>query len=98
MSQQLRWPDKLGTEQRIKAAKQKVARLVDDMRALLQVHEANRIIVYSDRLSTQVGRSFAANAFNSFQRSALFELVRLCAAWDTPKEDRYSIPSAILLV
>ena len=69
------------------------------MRALLQVHEANRIIVYSDRLSTQVGRSFAANAFNSFQRSALFfELVRLCAAWDTPKEDRYSIPSAIVLV
>jgi hypothetical protein len=73
--------------------------LVDDVRALVQVNEANRIIVYSDRLSAQVGRSFAANAVNSFQRSALFfELVRLCAAWDTPKEDRYSIPSAIALV
>jgi hypothetical protein len=63
------------------------------------MHEANVKIIYSPRLISQIPVSYAAHAFNQFQSSMhLFEIVRLCALWDKPREDRESIPTIICLV
>lgn len=75
----------LSFEERAKHARGAMPKLVDQIIALLGINETNRIVFYSDRLSKQVPRSRAANAFNQFQRAGLyFEIVRLCALWDAP--------------
>jgi hypothetical protein len=46
--------------------------------------KTTRFVLYSDTLSSQIPTSFAANAFNVFQRGMhQFEIVRLCALWDS---------------
>jgi AbiU2 len=58
-------------------------RVVDHFLYLVQLHENNVCIVYSPGLSSQIPESFAANAFNIFQRGCHeVEIVRLCALWD----------------
>jgi hypothetical protein len=63
------------------------------------MHEANAIVVYSPTLAGQIPHSFAAIAFNQFQRSMHWaEIVRVCALWDG--EDRYkqNIPTVVKLI
>ncbi len=75
-----RFPDNMTDEQRIKIAQHRADRFIDHVRDLASMHEANKIVVYSKVLSSQVPRSHAASALNQMQRSMLmFELVRLCA-------------------
>jgi hypothetical protein len=89
----------LPREERIKLAKTRADRLVDHLAALLLMHEANAIVLYSPALASQIPQSFAAHAFNQFQRSMhLFEILRTCALWDAPSEDRESIPTILKLV
>jgi hypothetical protein len=69
--------------ERIDRAKAKMQRVVDNFLYLVQVHENNVCIVYSPGLSSQIPKSFAANAFNIFQRGCHeVEIVHLCALWD----------------
>lgn len=94
-----KWPDNLSAHQRVERARVLVPRLIDDLRELIAISEANRIIMYSPTLATQIPRSFAANAFNVFQWSALnYEIIRACALWDRPGVDRASIPTIISLI
>ena len=71
------------TRRRVDEAKRVTDRVLDHIHYLLDLHENNAIILYSDILSKQIPRSYAANAFNVFQ-SAMhqIEIVRLCALWD----------------
>lgn len=84
---------------RITEAKRLTERQVDHAHYLLDIRENNAIVVYSDTLSKQIPRSYAANAFNVF-REALHqvELVRLSALWDQAHIDNEAIPSVIELV
>jgi hypothetical protein len=92
-------PEEMTVSERIKVAREKTKRLVDHLIGLVALNEANQIVVYSDRLSGQIPRSYAANAFNTFQRTSLFfELIRLCAIWDKVGEHRESIPTVINLI
>jgi hypothetical protein len=76
----------LSNQQRIDLAKSKTIKVVDHLVHLIQLNANNSCIVYSPMLSSQIRRSFAANAFNVFSRSMhQFEVVRLCALWDSPK-------------
>ncbi|MCJ2031257.1 hypothetical protein MKK50_17975 [Methylobacterium sp. J-043] len=94
-----RFPDNLTNERRIEIAQQRADRFIDHVRDLASVHEANKIVVYSKALSSQVPQSHAASAFNQMQRSMLmFELVRLCAMWDPCREDRESAPTIADLI
>jgi hypothetical protein len=61
------------TAWRVSEAKRITSRLVDHLLYLLAIHENNAIVLYSDTLSKQVPRSYAANAFNVF-REALHQL------------------------
>jgi hypothetical protein len=84
---------------RINLAKERTEKVVDHVRAAIQMHEANAIVVYSPTLSDQISRSYAAHAFNQFQSSMhLFEIVRLCALWDGPDRDKENIPTIIELI
>jgi hypothetical protein len=85
--------------ERIAAAKQKTRRVVDHFLYLLELHENNAIILYTPTLSAQIPTSFAANAFNVFQRGLhQFEIVRLCALWDRAELEKENIPSIIELI
>jgi HEPN superfamily AbiU2-like protein len=85
--------------ERIQAAKEKTARVVDHLLYLLELHANNAHVVYSPLLSSQIPQPFAANAFNVFQRSMhQFEIVRLCALWDRAGDDKENIPTVIELI
>ena len=56
-------------------------------------------MVYSPILSSQIPPSFAANAFNVFQRGMhQFEIVRLCALWDGADAAKENIPTVVELI
>jgi hypothetical protein len=92
----------LTTAERVELAKKKTQRLVDVLIDVVNLHEANRIVTYSPLLAGQIPQSFAANAFNSFQRCMHgFELIRLCVLWDPCGVDdleKESIPAVINLI
>jgi hypothetical protein len=94
-----KWVRALSIEQRIEKARTIINHLVNHTQEVIALHESNRILVYSNRLSGQVGRSYAAHAFTTLQRSQhLYEIVRLLALWDKPSEHRESIPTALQLL
>jgi hypothetical protein len=87
---------KLTVPERLKAAKDKTPRVLDHLLYLLELHENNAIVLYSPTLSSQIPTSYAANAFNVFQRSLhQFEIVRLCALWDSIEPEKENIPTII---
>ena len=84
---------------RIRDAQSVTPRVVDHAHYLLDIHENNAIVLFSDVLSKQIPKSFAANAFNSFREAMhQIEIVRLCALWDAANLDRESIPTIIELI
>ncbi|WP_113152945.1 hypothetical protein [Nitratireductor sp. OM-1] len=73
--------------------------MVDHICSLFQMHEANVFAIYNGTLARQIPRSYAGHAFNQFQASMyLFEVIRLAALWDTPGDDRESIPTIVKLI
>jgi hypothetical protein len=93
------WIGTLTTPQRVTRAKKTTRQVVDHLHYLLQLHENNAIVVYSHTLSQQIPTSFAANAFNVFQLAMhQFEIVRLCALWDSAAPEKENIPTIIELI
>ena len=76
--------NKLNTQERINLAKQRMSKVVDHLLHSLAMNETNQIVLYSDVLSSQIGQSHAANAFN-LMRDSLFRysVIRLCTIWDS---------------
>jgi len=80
-------------------AKTTMGRVLDHFLYLLELHANNSFVVYSPTLISQIPRSFAANAFNVFQRSMYqIEIVRLCAIWDKADPNKESIPTVVKLI
>lgn len=93
------FPEALPHQERLAMAKARTDRVVDHVSTLFTLNEANRHVIYSDKLAKQIPRSHAASAFLQFQMSMhLFELIRLCALWDKPARDRESIPTILELI
>jgi hypothetical protein len=93
------WFEKLTHKQRIELARSKMKRVVDHFLYLIELHANNSYVVYSPALSSQIPTSFAANAFNVFQRSMYhFEIVRLCAMWDGTDPQKENIPTVVDLI
>lgn len=94
-----RFPQALSDAERLALARTRTGKLIDHLCALFTMHEANAIVVYSPTLARQIPRSHAASAFNQLQTSLhLFEFVRLCALWDSCRDDRESIPTILALI
>lgn len=93
------WPSSLSAVDRVARATVVVEQLVDNVRELIALSEANRYIIYRPTLASQIPTSYAANAFNLFQWSALnYEILRACSVWDSCARDRVSIPTLVELV
>jgi AbiU2 len=91
--------ENLGDAARIETAKAKMPKVLGHFLYLLELHANNAHVVYSSLLSSQIPQSFAANAFNVFQRSMhQIEIVRLCALWDSADINKENIPTVIELV
>ena len=91
--------ESLGKPARIELAKDKMPRVLDHILYLLELHANNAYVVYSSLLSSQIPQSFGANAFNIFRRSMhQFEIVRLCALWDSADSAKENIPTVIELI
>src|SRR4051812_28772665 len=72
--------------------------IVDLTRLVMSTHATNRILNYSDRISSQVGTSYAANAFNDLQRSLVeTEILQIVRLWDHPEIDRIGVQTAYRL-
>jgi hypothetical protein len=90
---------KMSVADRLRSAKEKTERVVDHLLYVLELHENNAIILYSPTLASQIPTSHAANAFAVFQRGLhRFEIVRLCAVWDSPEPEKENIPTIIELI
>ncbi|MES5485471.1 hypothetical protein QMZ05_22205 [Bradyrhizobium sp. INPA03-11B] len=89
------WP----VQKRIDEARLIIRSLIDHVHYLLDLHENNAVAIYSDVLVKQITRDDTGAAFRVFQ-SAMhqFELVRLCALWDSAQADRQSIMTVVELV
>lgn len=78
-----------------RTTKQVVAHAVD----LIWINESNAVTLYSDVLTKQIPRSYAAHAFNVFRKAMYqIEIVRLCALWDKANLERETIPTVIELI
>jgi hypothetical protein len=90
---------KLSIAERLAAAKAKTERVVDHLLYVLELHANNEIIVYSPTLCSQIPTSYAANAFIIFRHGLhQFEIVRLCALWDSAELEKENIPTIIELI
>jgi len=84
---------------RVELAKKLTDRVTDHILYVLELHETNRIVLYSPALSSQIPESRAANAFQTFQRGLhQIEIVRLCALWDSADLVKENIPTVIELI
>lgn len=73
-------------------ASTKAGRISSYLHDVVDLHESNEIIQYSPTLRDQIPRSYAANAYNVFQDAMQrYEIVRICAFWDFPSLDNYSL-------
>ena len=73
----------LRRSERITLAKAKMKKVIDHFLYVVELHANNSFVVFSPVLAAQIPNSYAANAFNVFQRSMhQIEIVRLCAIWD----------------
>jgi AbiU2 len=91
--------EEMSLADRLAMAKAKTSRVLDHVLYLLKLHENNAIVVYSPTLSSQIPTSFAAHAFNVFQRGMhQIEIVRLCALWDRAEAEKENILTVIELI
>lgn len=89
----------LTKDERIALAKAKLDRVLDHFLYVIELRANNAFVVHSDVLTSQIPQSYAANAFNVFQRSMhQIEIVRLCALWDGVDPDKENIPTVIELI
>ena len=99
MADMKKWLKTLTKAQRIDQAKAKMNRVLDHFLYVVELHANNSFVVYSSTLSSQIPASYAANAFNVFQRSMhQIEIVRLCAIWDSAEPEKENIPTVIELI
>ena len=94
-----KWISSLTTIERVDKAKEKLDRLVDDLLNLLQIHTNNEVVTYSPKLASQIPTSRAALAFNAIQYALhRFELIRVCAVWDSADPYKDNLATIVGLV
>jgi hypothetical protein len=61
--------ERLPKPERIRLAKAKMTKVLHHFLYVVELHANNSFVVFSPLLASQIPRSYAANAFNVFQRS-----------------------------
>lgn len=82
----------MNTNDRIEMAEQKLSSIGDLLITLRYVRANNKFLLYSDTLVEQIGRSYAANAYNIIADGMFgIEVARICALWDRASNERQAI-------
>ena len=85
--------------ERIELAKARMEKVLNHFLYVVELHANNSFVVYSPTLASQIPSSYAASAFNVFQRSMhQIEILRLCAIWDSADADKENIPTVVELI
>jgi AbiU2 len=83
---------------RVNKATEKLELLHRDLCTIIELHEGNRIVNYSDKIAKQVTYSHGAWAFETMRSAMLsYEIVAICRIWDVA-EDSASIPAVTKLI
>jgi hypothetical protein len=91
--------ESLASQERIDLAKTTMTKVRDHFLYLIELHANNLYAVYSPTLSSQIPKSYAANAFFAFQRSMYqLEIVRLCALWESAEPKKENIATVVELI
>lgn len=86
-------------DKKIIRAEELIDKILFHSQTLLRIHYSNRKLLYSDIISSQIPKSFAAHTFNLLQITQYrFEVMRLSALWDSPSKHRESIPTLLELL
>jgi hypothetical protein len=95
-----KWIEELSPDQRAELAKSRIRMVADQIDALLHLHESNRILIYTDTVTSKIPRSYAAHTYNLISDCLFqYQLVRLCALWDDPtRKGRASLPVVAELI
>jgi hypothetical protein len=94
-----KWISSLSPLERANKAKEKLPKLVDHLLNLIALHANNEIVTYSPKLASQIPASHAANAFNVAQYALhRFELIRICAFWDSSDPEKENLATVVALV
>lgn len=94
------WVKRLSPIERAELAKERINSVAGQVNDLLHLQECNKILLYSDTVSSRIPKSFAANTFNLFTECLFrYQVARLYALWDSARgEDRESVPVVIALI
>lgn len=93
------WFNSLSVAERITQATAKVEAMIDELIEIAHLDACNRIIVHSDRLKSQIPRSYAGVAYRIFSKALLQrEMAGICTLWDPPARDRNSLPTVAALI
>lgn len=93
------WFNSLSASERITQATAKVEAMIDHLIEIAHLDACNRIIVHSDKLKSQIPRSYAGVAYRVFSKALLHrEMVGICTLWDPPARDRNSLPTVAALI
>lgn len=80
-------------------ANEKAVKLRQKLAEHHQTRANNNAIVYSNKISDQILRSFAAKSFNCLKINLVhFEIINLSRFWDDVDFESYSIPTIIEIV
>src|SRR3954454_3373243 len=90
---------KMSVDDRVQLARAKARQMHKYVVNLMQTHSSNQIILFTDILSSQIGKSYAAHAFNDFQSIMYFgEIARTIALWDGLDLEKCSFPTIVEIV
>lgn len=91
--------DSWSPDRRLREARQRTDRLVDECTNLIWTQANISKFVFRSALTEQVTHSRAAIAFRALQHDLVSHaIVRLCAIWDRPSQDKVSIPTILALM
>jgi len=87
----------LDTATRIERAKKLIGeKIIDHVLEVVAIQANNEYLAYSDHLTSQIPRSYAAHAYNVLsQTSFFFGVLRTAALWDKAEENTASIMTVI---
>ncbi len=93
------WKNSLSNEERLAIAEKKSAKLLDLGIELVYYHASNRVVAFTDVLSSQIPMSYAGHAFAIFQRGLFeIEVIKLARLWEKSDQHSFGIPTVWQLV
>lgn len=91
--------DLMPPEKRLELAQDKTRRLLDFAISNMVSYANSQHLVYSDTISKQIPKSYAANAFKALQHDLMqFQVIKVCRVWENLDLDGYNFKTIEYLI